>query len=53
MAFIGSGLRRFVTLGKLSRERAAEMERTIVTASEQPNTWWVLPAVVEILARRI
>jgi SAM-dependent methyltransferase len=53
MAFIGSGLRRLVTLGKLSRERAADMERAIVVASEVPNTWFVLPAVVEIRARRI
>lgn len=53
MAFIGSGLRRFVTLGKLSRERATEMERSIVNAGQQPHTWFVLPAVVEIRARRV
>jgi hypothetical protein len=29
------------------------MERAIVVASEVPNTWFVLPAVVEIRARRI
>jgi SAM-dependent methyltransferase len=52
MAFIGSGLRRLVTIGKVSRERAREMEQKILAACAEPHTFQVLPTVVEIVARR-
>lgn len=51
-AFIGSGLRRLVTLGKLTRERAREMDQKILAAGAEPHTWMVLPTVLEIVARR-
>jgi len=52
-AFIGSGLRRLVMLGKLTREQARDMEQRIAAASAAPHTWFVLPAVLEIVARKI
>jgi SAM-dependent methyltransferase len=51
-AFIESGMRRLVTLGKLGRDRAREMQRAIEAASAEPHTWMVLPTSLEIVARR-
>jgi len=53
MAFIGSGLKRLVALGKLTRERGREMEEKILAACAEPHTCQVLPTVLEIVARRI
>jgi SAM-dependent methyltransferase len=51
-AFVESGLRRLVELGRVSAGRAGEIRRAFEAAANQPSTRMITPAVLEIIARR-
>jgi SAM-dependent methyltransferase len=49
--FIESGRRRMVELGRITPERAAEMDRAFEAMESAPGTRMITPAVIEIVAR--
>jgi SAM-dependent methyltransferase len=50
--FIESGRRRLIELGRISPERAAEMDRAFEAMEAAPGTRMITPAVLEIVATR-
>jgi SAM-dependent methyltransferase len=46
------GLQRLVDLGQVTPERAAEMARAFAASEADPRTLMIMPAVIEIIARR-
>jgi SAM-dependent methyltransferase len=51
-AFIESGTRRLVDIGELTAERAAAIREEFAAQAAAPNARMVIPAVLEIVARK-
>ena len=52
-AFIQSGSRRLVDIGELTAERAAAIREEFEAQAAAPHAQMVIPAVLEIVARKV